>query len=47
LGLLGIRERVHQISGRLTVDSRLGIGTTIRVELASEGKISPEIYDNG
>jgi signal transduction histidine kinase len=47
LGLLGIRERVHQISGHLTVDSRLGIGTMICVALPSQGNLSTEIYDNG
>jgi glucose-6-phosphate-specific signal transduction histidine kinase len=38
LGLLGIRERVNQMKGDLTVDSRVGIGTRICVVLPNEGE---------
>jgi signal transduction histidine kinase len=33
LGLLGIRERVHQLGGQLTIDSHLGGGTRMSVLL--------------
>jgi signal transduction histidine kinase len=33
LGLLGIRERVEMVDGKLTVESGLGKGTTIRAEI--------------
>jgi NarL family two-component system sensor histidine kinase LiaS len=33
LGLQGIAERVTQLGGRLTVQSRLGAGTRLRVEV--------------
>jgi signal transduction histidine kinase len=37
LGLLGIRERVRQMEGSVTVDSRIGGGTRVCVVLPSEG----------
>jgi signal transduction histidine kinase len=36
LGLLGIRERVNQMNGELSVDSRTGAGTRIRVVLPDQ-----------
>ena len=33
LGLLGIRERVHQLGGQLSIDTRLGGGTRMSVVL--------------
>ncbi|HUR47532.1 MAG TPA: sensor histidine kinase [Candidatus Saccharimonadales bacterium] len=33
LGLLGMRERVEMISGKLTIKSNLGTGTTIQAEI--------------
>jgi len=33
LGLLGMRERVEMVGGRLTVESEPGKGTTIRAEI--------------
>ena len=41
-GLIGIRERVNQMNGALTVESRSGIGTRISVALpyASQGRDS-------
>jgi signal transduction histidine kinase len=33
LGILGIRERVTQLAGKLEVDSKPGSGTTIRISL--------------
>jgi signal transduction histidine kinase len=35
-GLAGMRERVEMVGGRLLVDSRLGQGTTIAVEMDVE-----------
>ncbi len=32
-GLLGLRQRVEALDGRLEIDSRAGEGTTIRAEL--------------
>jgi signal transduction histidine kinase len=40
-GLVGMRERVEMVGGRLLVDSRLGQGTTIAVELAAEPDRQP------
>jgi signal transduction histidine kinase len=40
-GLAGMRERVEMVGGRLLVDSRLGQGTTIAVELAVEPDRQP------
>jgi signal transduction histidine kinase len=34
LGLLGIRERVHQLNGEITIDSRIGFGTRTCVVLS-------------
>ena len=36
LGLLGIRERVHQLGGQLVIDTRLGGGTKMTVLLPYE-----------
>ncbi len=33
LGLLGMRERVEMVGGKLSVESTLGQGTTIRAEI--------------
>jgi two-component system sensor histidine kinase UhpB len=33
LGLLGIRERVHQLGGQLSIDTHLGAGTRMSVLL--------------
>jgi signal transduction histidine kinase len=33
LGLLGMEERVQALQGQLTIDSRAGEGTAVRVEL--------------
>jgi signal transduction histidine kinase len=33
MGLLGMEERVKRLGGALTIESRPGAGTTIRVEL--------------
>lgn len=39
LGLLGMRERVNQMDGKFTVDSRVGVGTAIHVVLPSRGAL--------
>jgi signal transduction histidine kinase len=36
LGLLGMRERIALVDGRLVVESRPGEGTTIAVEVPAE-----------
>ena len=38
MGLLGMEERVKRLGGRITLDSRLGGGTTIAAELPLTGK---------
>jgi two-component system sensor histidine kinase NreB len=37
LGLLGMRERVDALGGTLTIESRLGAGTEVRVRIDAEG----------
>jgi signal transduction histidine kinase len=37
-GLQGIRERVAMIGGRLSIDSRRGFGTTMRVTVPVEDR---------
>jgi signal transduction histidine kinase len=37
LGLLGIRERVRQMNGKLTLESRGGNGTSIQVAIEDSG----------
>jgi signal transduction histidine kinase len=39
LGLLGIRERVNQMNGRLTVESGVGAGTRIAIVLPVENYV--------
>jgi PAS domain S-box-containing protein len=39
-GLLGMRERVAMLGGRLTIDSAPGTGTTVTVEIAAEEKVN-------
>ena len=36
-GLLGIRERVNDMGGKLTIDSALGVGTTVAIVLPHAG----------
>lgn len=36
LGLLGIKERVRELAGRIAIDSARGRGTTLRIELPVE-----------
>jgi signal transduction histidine kinase len=38
LGLLGIRERLAQLGGRLTITSRIGEGTRIAVDIPACGR---------
>jgi signal transduction histidine kinase len=38
MGLLGMEERVKRLGGRITVDSRPGVGTTVVAELPLAGK---------
>jgi signal transduction histidine kinase len=38
LGLLGIRERVNRMNGKLTVESRVGAGTRICIALPNEAR---------
>jgi signal transduction histidine kinase len=33
LGLLGMKERVEMVGGRLTIESASGAGTTVRAEI--------------
>jgi signal transduction histidine kinase len=40
LGLLGIRERVNQMNGKLTVESRVGSGTRICVALPNQARLA-------
>jgi signal transduction histidine kinase/YHS domain-containing protein len=40
-GLLGMRERVDHLNGTLVVNSRPGVGTTIRVELPLDDVVQP------
>lgn len=40
LGLVGIRERVHQLGGELSIDTRIGTGTTTSVVLPYDPKLS-------
>jgi signal transduction histidine kinase len=44
LGLIGVRERVNQLSGRLVIETALGKGTSLRVTFpaASRSPIAPE-----
>jgi len=35
LGLIGMRERVEMVGGRLTIESVPGEGTTVRAEIPS------------
>jgi signal transduction histidine kinase len=39
LGLLGIRERVNQMNGRLTIESHIGTGTRIAIALPIESHV--------
>jgi len=39
LGLMGLRERVQQIGGRVTIDSTPGAGTALRVEVPLKGAL--------
>ena len=32
-GLIGMRERVHRLGGTLTIDSQLGVGTTVTISV--------------
>lgn len=45
LGLVGIRERVNQMEGFLTIDSRIGDGTRISVVLPNEGRPTSTMAD--
>jgi signal transduction histidine kinase len=41
-GLANIRDRVEALHGRLTIESRLGAGTSVRAELPLSTNMSPE-----
>jgi signal transduction histidine kinase len=41
LGLLGIRERVRQMNGKLTIESRRGSGTSIQVAIEDSSAVQP------
>ena len=32
-GLIGMRERVHLLDGELTIDSKIGVGTIIMINV--------------
>ena len=40
LGLMGMRERVGQVGGDLTIQSELGVGTTVRVRISLNGEVT-------
>jgi signal transduction histidine kinase len=40
IGLVGLRERVHELNGKLTIDSRLGAGTSLRVSVPVEPEVT-------
>jgi signal transduction histidine kinase len=33
LGLIGMKERVEMVGGKLTIESAPGVGTTVRAEI--------------
>jgi PAS domain S-box-containing protein len=41
LGLASVRELMHQQNGTVTIDSEVGVGTTVSVELPSHASIRP------
>jgi signal transduction histidine kinase len=41
-GLTNIRDRVEALHGQLTIESRLGAGTSVRAELPLPAKMPPE-----
>lgn len=45
LGILGIRERITQLAGRLEVDSKPGSGATIRVTLPIPNGTPEEVHE--
>ncbi|MDQ1708101.1 MAG: hypothetical protein QOJ88_1312 [Pyrinomonadaceae bacterium] len=47
-GLAGMRERAVLLGGRLTIDSRPGVGTSLVAELSiADGSVSPNIPSEG
>jgi signal transduction histidine kinase len=43
-GLMGMQERAQRLNGALTIESALGLGTTVRVQIPL-GKSSPEFVE--